>query len=154
MLTTAGAIAFGPGEITVPTGSSYINFRTVNSFVMLTASGGLGNTGASTYNGDIATAAGALTGFESASINGTVFPTDGDTTVVKEIDGNATFSLYQNGGLIPNSSRIRTTKLNTVDVSLQGIATVAEGETIDVRWNIDAGTLSVKNRILTVIKVQ
>jgi hypothetical protein len=28
------------------------------------------------------------------------------------------------------------------------MATV-DGETIDVRWNIDAGTLSMKNRILT-----
>ncbi|MGK0254670.1 MAG: hypothetical protein ACI9OE_002176, partial [Mariniflexile sp.] len=53
-----------------------------------------------------------------------------------------------------NSSRIRTTKVNTVDVSLQAIATVAEGENIEVRWNIDAGTLSVKNRILSIIKVE
>lgn len=154
MLTTAGAIAFGPGTVSVPSGTSFINFRTVSSFIMLTASGGLGNTGASIYNGDIATGAGALTGFESATINGTVFPSTGDTTVVKEIDGNATFSLYQKGVLIPNSSRIRTTKINTADVSLQAMATVADGETIDVRWNIDAGTLSVKNRILTLIKVQ
>jgi hypothetical protein len=154
MLTTKGAIAFGPGEITVPSGYSSINFRTVSSFVMLTASGGLGNTGASIYNGDIATGLGALSGYADATINGTVFPPEGDTTVIKEIDGIATFSLYQNGVLIPNSSRTRTTKLNTVDVTLQGIATVAEGETIDVRWNIDAGTLSAKNRILTIIKVK
>jgi hypothetical protein len=74
--------------------------------------------------------------------------------IIKEIPGNATFSLYQKGELIPNSSRIRTTKVNTVDVTLQAIATVAQGETIDVKWNIDAGTLSAKNRILTIIKVQ
>jgi carbon monoxide dehydrogenase subunit G len=154
MLTTAGAIAFGPGTVTAPTGTSFINFRTVTSFVMLTASGAIANTGVSTYNGDIATGLGAITAFETATVNGTVFPTGGDTTVIKEIDGNATFSLYQNGVLIPNSSRIRTTKLNTVDITLQGIATIAEGETIDVRWNIDAGTLSAKNRILTIIKVQ
>jgi hypothetical protein len=121
---------------------------------MLTAAGGLGNTGISYYNGDIATGLGALTGFTTAIVSGTIFPATGDTVVVKEIDGNATFSLYQNDVLIPNSSRIRTTKLNTIDVSLQAIATVAEGEKIDVRWNIDAGTLSAKNRILTLIKVQ
>jgi hypothetical protein len=154
LLTTAGAIGFGPGTITVPSGASFINFRTVSSFVALTASGAIANTGISTYNGDIATGLGAVTGFETAIVNGTIFPAAGDTVVVKEIDGNATFSLYQNGVQIPNSSRVRTTKLNTVDVSLQAIATVAQGQTIDVRWNIDAGTLSVKNRILTVIKVQ
>jgi hypothetical protein len=42
--------------------------------------------------------------------------------------------------------RIRTTKLNTIDVSLQAMATIAEGETIGVRWNIDAGTLSAKKQ--------
>ena len=154
VFTTAGAIAFGPGVITVPTKPSYINFRRVSSFVLLTASGGIGNTGASIYNGDIATGAGAVTAFDSATVNGTIFPSEGDTTVIKEIDGTATFSLYQKGELIPNSSRIRTTKLNMADISLQAIATVAEGETIDVRWNIDAGTLFVKNRILTILKVQ
>jgi hypothetical protein len=154
MLSTAGAIAFGPGTVSLPLLPSFINFRTLNNFVMFTAAGGLGNTGTSYYNGDIATGLGALTGFETAIISGTVFPPEGDTTVITEIDGIATFSIYQNGGLIPNSSRVRTTKLDTLDISLQAIATVAQGETIDVRWNIDAGTLSVKNRILTIVKVQ
>ncbi|MGK0253507.1 MAG: hypothetical protein ACI9OE_000979, partial [Mariniflexile sp.] len=89
----------------------------------------------------------------TAIVNGKILLPDGDVTIIKEIDGNATFSLYQNGVLIPNSSRIRTTKVNTVDVSLQAIATVAEGENIEVRWNIDAGTLSVENRVLSIIKM-
>jgi len=151
MLTTAGAISFGPGTVSLPSGTSVINFRTINTFVMFTATGGLGNTGASIYNGDIATGSGALTGFDAATINGTVYPS-GETTVVKEKDGIATFSLYQNGVLIPNSSRIRTTTTNSEDVTLQAMATIVEGETIGVRWNINAGTLSVKNRILTIIK--
>jgi hypothetical protein len=154
MLTTAGAIAFGPGTITVPSGPSAINLRAVSNFVALTTIGAISNTGVSTYNGDIATGAGAITAFETAIVNGKILLPDGDVTIIKEIDGNATFSLYQNGVLIPNSSRIRTTKVNTVDVSLQAIATVAEGENIEVRWNIDAGTLSVKNRILSIIKVE
>jgi hypothetical protein len=153
MLTTAGAIAFGPGTVSIPAGSSFINFRTLSSLVMFTSSGGLGNTGISTYNGDIATGLGAMTGFETAIINGTVFPPNGDTTVVTEIDGTATFSLYQNGVLIPNSRRMTTTTINTGNVSLQAMAIVALGETIEARWSIDAGTLSVKNRILTLIKV-
>ncbi|TLP80291.1 ice-binding family protein [Maribacter sp. ACAM166] len=151
MLSTGGAISFGPGTASLPSGTSSINFRTINTFVMFTATGGLGNTGASTYNGDLATGSGALTGFDDATVNGTVYPA-GETTVVEETDGIATFSLYQNGVLIPNSSRIRTTTTNRADVALQAMATIAQGETIDVRWNIDAGTLSAKNRILTIIK--
>jgi hypothetical protein len=154
MLTTAGAIAFGPGTITTPTGPSAINLRAVGNFVALTAAGAIANTSPSTYNGDIATGLGAITAFSDAKVNGKILPPDGDVLIIKEIPGNATFSLYQKGELIPNSSRIRTTKVNTVDLTLQAIATVAQGETIDVRWNIDAGTLSAKNRILTIIKVQ
>jgi hypothetical protein len=154
MLSTAGAIAVNTSTVSLPSGSSYINFRTLSSFVMFTAAGALGNTGVSTYNGDMATGLGTITGFADATINGTVFPAGGETTVVREINGNATFSLYQNGVLIPNSSRIRTTQINTADVSLQAIATITQGQTIDVRWHIDAGTLLAKNKILTIIKVQ
>ncbi|MEH6772272.1 ice-binding family protein [Maribacter arcticus] len=153
MLTTAGAIAFGPGTITVPSGPSAINLRAVSNFVALTTIGAIANTGVSTFNGDIATGAGAITAFDTAIVNGKILLPDGDVTIIKEIDGNATFSLYQNGELIPNSSRIRTTKVNTVDVTLQAIATVAQDESIEVRWSIDKGTLSVNNRILTIIKV-
>jgi hypothetical protein len=153
MLTTAGAITFGPGNISVPSGTSVINLRSVINFVAFTTIGAITNTGISTYNGDIATGAGAITAFETAIVNGEILPAGGDVTVIKEIDGTATFSLYQNGVLIPNSSRIRTTTVNKLEVSLQGMATVANGENIDVRWNIDAGTLSVKNRILSIIKV-
>jgi hypothetical protein len=154
MLTTAGDIACGLGTIiSLPSGTSFINFRTLSSFVMFTAAGALGNTGVSTYNGDIATGAGAMTGFETATITGTVYPPETETIVVTEIDATATFCLYQNGVLIPNSSRMSTTTINTGNVSLQAIATVAEGENIEVRWNIDAGTLSVKNRVLSIIKM-
>jgi hypothetical protein len=152
MLSTLGAITFGPGTVSLPSGSSYINFRTLSSFVMFSVEGGLGNTSVSYYNGDIATGLGALTGFGTAIISGTVYP-PGETTVVTEIDATATFSLYQNGVLIPNSSRMSTPTMNTGNVSLQAMTILALGETIEARWAIDAGTLSVKNRILTIIKI-
>jgi hypothetical protein len=70
----------------------------------------------------------------------------------------ATFSLYKNGALIPNSSRTRTYLNNPSDLSLQGLSTVGVGDTIDVRWKIDEQPsdgieISVLNRILTLIKV-
>jgi hypothetical protein len=37
-----------------------------------------------------------------------------------------------------------------VDVTLQAMATIAQDEKIEARWSID-GTLSVKNRILTIL---
>jgi hypothetical protein len=68
----------------------------------------------------------------------------------------ATFSLYKNGVLIPNSSRTRI--LLTSEISLLALSTIEAGDTVDVRWKIDEQIsdgieISVFNRILTLIKV-
>jgi hypothetical protein len=73
MLTITGAIAFGPRTIIVQSGASFINFRTVNSFVALIASGAIANTGVHTYDGDIATSLYAITAFATAIVIGTIF---------------------------------------------------------------------------------
>ncbi len=156
LLTTSGAIACGPGTLSLPSGSSPINFRSLTPFIMFTSSGAVANTGASTYTGDIGTDLGAITGFEAAGcvVNGTIFPA-GASTVVTPIYHEATFSLYQNGVLIPNSDRTFT---NSSVISLQGIATVQTGETIEVRWKMDAqnpnvGQIVIGKRILSLTDV-
>lgn len=155
LLTTLGAISFGQGTLTLPTGNSIINFRSLSNFVTFTSSGGVANTGASVYNGDIGTGSGAITSFETATVNGTIFQ-PGSTTLVTPINHMATFSLYKNGVLIPNSSRTRTQLPS--DISLLALSKIEAGETVDVRWKIDGQIsdgieISVSNRILTLIKV-
>jgi hypothetical protein len=68
----------------------------------------------------------------------------------------ATFSVYANGILIPDSVRKLTSLVTAAPVSLQTIATVTSGQTIEIRWNIDTAlsTLSLGNRILTITKVK
>jgi hypothetical protein len=156
LLTTLGAISFGEGTLSLPTDSSYIDFRSLSNFVIFTSSGGIANTGASIYTGDIGTNAGAITGFGTATVNGTIYQS-GLTTTVTAVNHMATFSLYKNGILIPNSSRTRTHLVSPSDISLQGTATVTAGAVIDVRWKIDTQTsdnkeVNVINRILTLIK--
>jgi hypothetical protein len=155
LLTKSGAIAFGPGTLSVPTDPSVIDFRSLTNFVMFTGLGGITNTGGSIYTGDIATDGGAITGFSDATVNGIVYQ-PGATTTVTQINHEATFSLYKNGVLIANSSR---TLSNPAVIYLQAIATVAAGETIDVRWKMDGqtsdnGLISVGNRILSTTRVQ
>ncbi|SEB04272.1 Protein of unknown function [Flavobacterium gillisiae] len=157
LLTKGGALAFGPGELSLPLNDSSIDFRTVDTFIMFTGGGGVANTGASTYTSDIGTNLGAITGFESATVDGTIYQA-GSTTTVTAVNHMATFSLYKNGVLILNSSRTRTHLKNPSDVSLQGFAAAAAGDTIDVRWKIDEQPsdlkdISVNNRILTLVKV-
>lgn len=67
-------------------------------------------------------------------------------------DTVSSFSIYQDGVLITNSTRIRVG--DTRDVSLLAIASVAEGKSIEIRVKISSGTLALQNRILTLIKVR
>jgi hypothetical protein len=155
LLSKDGALSFGPGTLKAPTDASFIDFRSLTNFVMFSSSGGLTNTSASVYTGDIATNLGAITGFENATVDGTIYQ-PGSTSVTSSVNHEGTFSLYQNGVLIPNSER---TISNASMISLHGIATVAAGEAIDIRWKLDGqpsddGLISITNRILSITKVQ
>jgi hypothetical protein len=83
MLTTTGAIAFGPGVIYLPTCASNIGippaapccnpgFGTTIDFVVFTSSGAVENTGASIVTRNIGTNLGAFTGFVPANVIGTM----------------------------------------------------------------------------------
>jgi hypothetical protein len=155
LLTTLGAISFGQGALKVPAGNSIINFRSLSDFVMFTSSGGVANSGASVYNGDIGTALGAITSFETATVNGNIFQS-GSTTVVTPVNHMATFGLYKNGVLISNSSRTKI--LLASEISLLALTTIEAGDTVDARWKIDEQIsdgieIGVFNRILILIKV-
>lgn len=150
MFSTIGAIGFGPGTASIPQDNSLVNLGILNTFSMFTSNGGIGNTGISTITGDIGTNLGAVTSFgppANGTLNGTIY-TPGMQSAV------ATFSIYQNGVAIPNSVRSRSSDLNTVDVSLQSIGTINSGQSLDVRWNVTRGTLKIKNRIFSIIKLQ
>lgn len=150
MFTTAGAIGFGPGTATVPTGASLINLGILNSFAMFTTSGDIGNTGTSYITGNIGTNLGVVTSFGAiiANINGIV---DGTIFLSESRNAIATFSVYQNGIQIPSSVRTRSSLVNTVDISLQTMASVTSGQAIEVRWNIDFGSLVLKNRTFSIL---
>jgi hypothetical protein len=148
MFTISGAINIDNSTLSIPASSSYIDLGVLSSFAIFTSSGLLTNTGPSIITGDIGTNSGSLTGFETAILNGTKnYPGYSNNAL-------ATFSIYQNGVLIPNSSRTRTLNLNTVDIALQAITTLTAGQAIDIRWRVDQGTITLANKILTLISVR
>ena len=156
LYTKAGAIAFGLGTLSIPQNPSFINLRSLAPFVIFTGSGGVANTGGSTYTGDIGTNSGAITSFTAAGcvVNGTIYQ-PGSTSLVTPIYHQATFSLYENGVLIPNSER---SIANASVIDLRGIAKITAGQTIEVRWRMDTqtsdnGVIAVSNRILSITKV-
>ena len=148
LFSNAGAITVGPSIIKIPLGSSPINLGELNSYALFTSTGAIDNAGISTVTGNIGTNAGAVTGFDSpTTVNGSIFTPSADA-------GSAltSFSIYQNGTLIANSTRTKTG--NNGDVSLLAIAKVLEGQSIDIRWKTSLGQLKLQNRILTLIKVR
>lgn len=148
MFTISGAIGIDNSIITIPTYSSYINLGMLSSTGVFSASGSVSNTGVSTITGDIGTNEVNILGFETAIVHGTInLPSYSNNAL-------ATFSIYQNGILIPDSTRIRTANTNTVDISLQAVTAITSGQAIDIRWKIDFGTITLKNRILTLINVR
>lgn len=158
MFSTYGAVAFGPGIAIIPVGvCPAVSLGVLISFVLFTGGGSINNTGASTYNGDIATNAGATGSLAAAVVNGTIFPENASpsvtTTVANTAVAKATFSIYQNDSIIPNSVRSATSNGNLAIVSLQSIVTVTAGQSVAVKWKTNIGALTLGNRILTLIRV-
>lgn len=148
LFSNTGAITVGPSTIKIPIGSSQINLGELSGYALFTSAGAIDNAGTSTIKGNIGTNSGAVTGFVAPTIvDGTIYTPEADAG-----GAMSSFSIYQNGVLIPNSTRTKTGDKG--DVSLLGIATVVEGESIDVRWKTSLGQLKLQNRILTLIKVR
>ena len=147
MFSTTGAIAFGPGTAYIPPGDSYIDLGVLSTFVFFTSSGAVANTEPSTITGDVGSNVGAITGFEM--LNGNVYspgaaPPPTNNTLI-------TFSIYQNDVLVAHSSR--TSDVNTSVMTLQALATVTAGQSIDIRWSVDDGQVMLGNRVLTLVNV-
>lgn len=173
MLSGGGAIAFGPGTASVPVGTSSIDLGILKEFVIYTHAGGLGNVVSGSnvtgiYNGYILSDAGAATGFETATLQYPIIPAGGQvsipngtttTTYVNNITENATlgsanFSIYSNGILVPSSTKTVPSSSTLKEITLRGIISVVNGQSIQIRWNTIAETLLMKNRTLTLVRVQ
>jgi Ice-binding-like len=148
LLSNVGAVSTDTNTISIPLGTSTFNLGVIGNYVLFTGSGALSNTGTSTITGNIGTNLGPITGFEAPTVvNGITLTPQTENTI-----GTTSYSLYQNGSLIANSTR-KSTSTNG-QIILSGIATVTDGQAIDVRWKTTLGEVKLENRILTLIKVR
>jgi hypothetical protein len=148
LLTNVGAVSTDANIISIPTGSSSINLGAISNYALFTGSGAVSNTGTSTITGNIGTNLGPISGF------GTPTVVNGVILTPQSVNNNAvtSFSLYQNGVLIANSTR-KNSNTNG-QIILSAIATVTDGQAIEVRWKTTIGVVKLENRILTLIKVR
>lgn len=188
ILTSAGALTMGDGTLKVATGTSFVNLRSLVSFLAFTSEGAINITGApattDTYlTGDLFTNTDAeyvgfgiipaytrdpttilpITTSNPVTLDGRLYnsnfgpPAPGSgTTVITEntMISIATFGIYQNGILVPNSTQTLTGSSAKSDVQLVGIATVAAGQPIEIRWKKTDADLLMNNRTLTLVKVR
>lgn len=159
LLSTSGALTCDNLTLTIPQNCNFIDLGVAARFGMFTSTGAIAGTAISTITGDVGTnSIGPITGLTTAMVIGTIFPPMGSILITPEITAPTSalvgFSIYQNGVLIANSSRIRTSLVNPAEISLQAIATVAAGQSIDIRWKTNTGILSLGNRILTLLNVR
>ena len=68
-------------------------------------------------------------------------------------NSEATFSIYVNGTILPNSSRSRLSDSYENDVSLAAIDEVLLNGSVDIKWNVDSGNITSGRRVLTLIKL-
>lgn len=152
LLSTTGAITTDSDAVSVPLGASTIPLGVLITFALFTAIGNVTNTGTSVINGDIGTNTGVISGYGLPTIvNGNIY-TAGSQGVGPVA---ADFAVYANGVLVPNSNRriYYPTEIYDSVIPLQAVATVLAGQAIDVRSTVEFGTLTVGNRILSLLQV-
>ncbi|MFT7049541.1 MAG: hypothetical protein ACJAZK_000124 [Psychroserpens sp.] len=146
VFTKAGELSVGAHCIlTIPTGISPIDLRSLSSFAMFTSSGAVSADISSTVTGDVGTGLGAIA--IAATHIGEQYPAG----TISSSETTATYSIYQNGTEVANSSRT-IISLNSV-VSLQAkVTTLVAGEVIEVRWKVDVGEATLDHRNLLLIR--
>lgn len=146
LYSKTGAIGIDASSITAIDDCT-TSFGSLSDFVIFSNSGNISNAGASVITGDIASNSGIVSTFAAATLNGTIYSPGISNSIAR-------FSIYKNGAIIPFSNRERNSNFNIGEINLQAIATVAAGENIEVRWNVDAGKVKLQNRIFTIQSVR
>lgn len=181
ILTSAGALTMGSGTLAIPSVTSFINLRSLVSFLGFTGAGDINITGApattnTTIVGDLFTCE-AFNNFgftppfgTGDSVNqpivgppvtlvGKLYHCSGPQVITGSVannsDSSGTFSLYKNNILIPNTTKTMVSNKNSDIITLQSITSFNGTDVMDVRWKTVTGnTLLMGNRNLTLIKVQ
>ncbi|MDI5899634.1 ice-binding family protein [Flavobacterium yafengii] len=157
LFSIVGAISVNTVKTIIPSGISVIDLGVLSTFIYYSSAGAVTNGGSSVITGNIGTNVGAISGYGSPTVfKGSFLNAGGSITTLSPNNTNAlgTFGIYQNGVLIPSSNKILTSNADSVNLSLQAIATILPNQAIDVRWNTDSEKIVMGNRTLILIKVQ
>ena len=146
MLAINGAAGVGATSIlTAPTGTSVLTLGLLSLFNIFCGDGGISNTGASEIQLSVGTNAGTITGFDTATVGGSIIPGGASTLTVFRT------GVYIDGVIIQDSlrstSRPFIAETFEFPIVLQTVATITAGQTIDVRAYSELGIQTVGPRM-------
>jgi len=151
LLAINGAAGLGSATtFTEPIGTSVsASIGSINLFNIYCATGSITNTGASSIQLSVGTNDGTITGFETATVGGSIIPGGAATTTIFRA------GVYVDGVIIDDSLRstARPQAAETFEypIVLQTVATLTAGQTIDVRAYSESGIQTVGPRMSLVI---
>jgi hypothetical protein len=136
MLAINGAAEVGDTSIfTEPTGTSTAPLGSIALFSIFTATGAISNTGASEIALSVGTDSGAITGFETATIGGEIYP--GGVAALAVIS----YGIYIDGVLVADTLRSQVQPRDRVGwpMTLMTPVTITGTQTVDVRTQVPIG---------------
>lgn len=144
LFTKLGAVSLGTNVVlTAPTGIAPVSLGVLSTFAMWSSSGAVSDVASAITTGDVGTALGTLT--ITGTHTGEEYP-EGTTSSTSR----TTYSIFQNGVELVNSSR--TIHLPKAIISLQAMVVILAGESIEIRWKVDAGEATLEHRTLSLIR--
>jgi hypothetical protein len=148
MASNLGAMSLTNSIVAIPTIPSVLDMGVFERFAIFTSSGAVANTLPSTITGDIGTNLGAVTGFTTSTVSGSIYTPTSVGSII-------TFGIYVDGVLEVDTDR---TIISGVDVDgdvihMFAMVTTTVGQTLDIRILVGAGGVTIGNRAITSLKV-
>ena len=149
LFTKNGAITTGAStKITVPTGSSSLDFGTLSTFALWSSAGGVSDVATAEITGDVGNVSGILS--ITGTHDGEAYPAGTQGGPVVNVS-TTTYSIYTGGSEVANSRR--TIDLKTTLISIQTLVTVAsDADSVELRWRVNKGTATLSNRFFSLIR--
>jgi len=134
------------GSVILSAPSTTFAMGVLANFILFTTSGTVTNSGANTFVGDIGTNSGLVTGFEAATVSGSIYlPNQGASLVA--------VSIYIDNVIVSTSTRERVDTIDKVDVILTETVSLTAGQVISIKVLNSIGISRFYNRNLRVSKI-
>jgi hypothetical protein len=133
------------GNVITPILASPFPMGILPSFAIFTGNGSVANVGSNIIDGDVGTNLGTITGFDTATLTGSIYLPGQTGSICK-------FSIYVDGVIVPTSTRERINAVAKTDVILSDTVTTTPGQIIAIKVTNSTGISRFYNRNLTITK--